>query len=362
MPLGRWLGHGEYMKTWFGLILPVAASLAVSGCNEAKPKAKAIVAEIVPVQVITLQASNLVRTINAVGTIRYRQETPLGFTTAGKVATVRFDAGDYVKRGALLAALDTTDVGADLSVAEAERFRAESEFSRIKSLYADGWVTKARYEASEAAVKEAAARVSKAGFAKGTSQLYAPSSGVVITRNVQPGQIVAAGSPALILGEADEGFVFRVPIIDRDAATLRVGMAAEIALESLGGNPISAAITAIDGRANDATGAFNVQFRIAARPQIRSGQIGTVKINLPPANDGSVQIPASALFGIRTGEGLVYIVNADNIVETRNVVIGKVTDGFVMVTGGINPGDVIVAAGAEKLRNGVKVKPVTGGK
>jgi multidrug efflux pump subunit AcrA (membrane-fusion protein) len=76
----------------------------------------------------------MLQTISAVGTVRYRRETPLGFTTPGKVATVRFEEGDYVKRGALLAALDTTSVGADLSVAEAERGRAQAEFERIKQL------------------------------------------------------------------------------------------------------------------------------------------------------------------------------------------------------------------------------------
>ncbi len=315
--------------------------------------------EIHPVQVVTVQQENLQRTINAVGTVRYRRETPLGFTTPGKVATVRFEEGDFVKRGALLAALDTTSVGADVSVATAERDRARSEFERLRSLYADGWVTKARYEAAEATVKAADARVRQAGFASGTAQLYAPSSGVVLTRNVQPGQIIAAGTPALILGEGDEGFVFRVPIIDRDASKLRVGMAADIAIESLGGAPITATISEIDGRANEATGAFTVQFRLANRPQLRSGQIGTATIKLPAADSGStLQIPASALFGVRTGEGLVYVVDAKSRVETRNVAIERVTDEFVIVSGGLKPGDIIVTSGLEKLRTGLKVRAI----
>jgi RND family efflux transporter MFP subunit len=331
----------------------------LAACGEDKAVTKTAADEIHPVQVVTVQQENLQRTINAVGTVRYRRETPLGFTTPGKVATVRFEEGDFVKRGALLAALDTTSVGADVSVATAERDRARSEFERLRSLYADGWVTKARYEAAEATVKAADARVRQAGFASGTAQLYAPSSGVVLTRNVQPGQIIAAGTPALILGEGDEGFVFRVPIIDRDASKLRVGMAADIAIESLGGAPITATISEIDGRANEATGAFTVQFRLANRPQLRSGQIGTATIKLPAADSGStLQIPASALFGVRTGEGLVYVVDAKSRVETRNVAIERVTDEFVIVSGGLKPGDIIVTSGLEKLRTGSKVRAI----
>jgi RND family efflux transporter MFP subunit len=330
----------------------------VASCGESKVATKTAADEIHPVQVMTVQQENMLRILSAVGTVRYRRETPLGFTTPGKVATVRFEEGDFVKRGALLAALDTTSVGADVSVASAERDRARAELERIRSLYADGWVTKARFEATDAAVKVADARVRQAGFASGTAQLYAPSSGVVLTRNVQPGQVIAAGTPALILGEGDEGFVFRVPIIDRDASKLRVGMAADINIESLEGAPITATISEIDGRANEATGAFTVQFRLANRPRLRSGQIGTASIKLPASESGALQIPASALFGVRTGEGLVYIVGDKERVETRNVSIERVTDGFVIVTGGIKPGDVIVTSGGEKLRTGSRVRTV----
>ncbi len=337
-------------------LLPFALA---AGCGGNGNATKTAADEIFPVEVMAVQRDSLRRTLNAVGTVRYRRETPLGFTTSGKVASVRFNEGDFVKRGALLAALDTTSVGADLSAASAERDRARAELERIRSLYADGWVTKARFEAADATYKSSEARVRQAGFASGTAQLYAPSSGVVLTRNVEPGQVVSVGTPALILGEGDEGFVFRVPIVDRDAALLRVGMAADISIESLGGAPITATISEIEGRANEATGAFTVQFRLANRPRLRSGQIGTASIDLPAANNGSLQIPASALFGVRTDEGLVYVVGDKNRVETRNVAIERVTDGFVIVTGGIKPGDRIVTSGTEKLRAGSRVRPVT---
>lgn len=327
------------------------------GCEQGAKDKPALSEEIFPVQVMPVQPSNMLQTINAVGTVRYRRETPLGFTTSGKVATVRFEEGDYVKRGALLAALDTTNVGADLNVAEAERSRAQAEFERIKQLYAEGWITKARFEAAEAAAKAANARVAQAGFARGTAQLYAPSSGVVLTRNVQPGQVVAAGTPALILGEADDGFVFRAPVIDRNAVKLRIGMPAAISLPALGSAPVTATISEIDGRANQATGAFTIQFSLPTSSQLKSGQIGTANIKLPAADDGALQIPASAIFGIRANEGLVYIVDAKTErVETRNVAIERITDGFVIITGGLKQGDLLVTSGAEKLRTGAKVR------
>ena len=346
-------------KVVMAAMLPL---LALAACNEKRQEtAKPAAQETVPVKVITVQLSSLRRTINAVGTVRHRRETPLGFTTAGKVASVRYDVGDFVKRGALIAALDSTNVGADLNVARAEQHRADADFSRIAALFKDGWVTKARYETAEATAKAAAARVSQARFASGTSRLYAPSSGVILSRSVQSDQIVSPGTTVVVLGQDNEGFVFRVPVVDSDASKLRVGMPALIKIGSSSKDPIQATISEIDGRANEATGAFTIQFRLSGGG-IRSGQIGSAAIELPAAEDGSLQIPASALFGVRTGEGLVYVVDPKtNRVKTRNVSIGRLTDGFVIVTGGIGPGDMIVVSGSEKLRNGTKVRPVRDG-
>ena len=341
------------------MILALTAStLSLSACgassNEKAPPAE----EVFPVQTITVQTGNMVRVLNVVGTVRYRRETPLGFTTAGKVATVRYNEGDFVKRGALLAALDATNVGADLSVAEAERARAQSEFARIAELYKEGWVTKARYEAAETAAKAGTARVSQARFATGTSQLYAPSSGTILARNVEPGQVVGAGMAAVILGQADQGYVFRVPVVDRDASQLRAGMAADISFDAIAGGPITATISEIEGQANAATGAFTVVFRLPANAKLRAGQIGTASIQLPAANDGAMQIPASALFGVRAGEGLVYALDAKTSrVETRNVMIERVMDDFIIISSGLKPGDTIIVSGGEKLRTGAKVRP-----
>jgi RND family efflux transporter MFP subunit len=333
-------------------------ALLLAACGQSNKAKPAFSEEIYPVQVVAVQPNSALRTISAVGTIRYRRETPLGFTTSGKVASVRFEVGDYIKRGALLAALDTTTVVADVNVADAERERAAAEFARIKQLYAEGWVTKSRYEAAEAAAKASTARVSQARFASSTAQLYAPSSGVVLTRNAEPGQIMAAGTPALILGQADQGFVFKAPVIDKDAAKLRVGMTAEIRLESLGDAPITARISEIEGRANQATGTFSVLFQLPAQAQLKSGQIGTANIKMPAAEDGSLQIPASALFGVRTGEGLVFVVNDKNEVEARNVIVERLTDDNVIISGGVVPGERIVTSGGEKLRAGKKVRIV----
>jgi RND family efflux transporter MFP subunit len=354
---------GLYLKQMVSIALGLAC-FSIASCDRQSKTANVKAAqteELFPVQVMTVQPSSFQRTLNAVGTVRYRRETPLGFTTSGKLAQVNFEEGQYVKRGQLLASLDTTPVVADLDVSDAERVRAQAEFERMRALYAQGWVTKGRYEAAEAAVKIANARVRQSGFTSRTARLYAPSGGTVLSRFVQSGQVVSAGSPALILGQDNEGFIFRAPVIDKDASKLRKGMLATIIIESLGQTPINASISEIDGRANESTGAFTVQLSVSGKSGLRSGQIGSVQIKMPAAQDGTMQIPASALVGRRAGEALVFIVDpSGKKVETRSVVTSGLIDDFALVTGGIIPGDIVVVSGAERLRAGSKIRIIPG--
>ena len=263
---------------------------------------------------------------------------------------------------ALLAALDNSTVAADLSAARAERDRAEAEFGRIRKLFEDGWVTKARLEQSEAAARAARARIESTEFASRTSQIRAPGSGIILARNIDAGQIVAAGMTALVLGETGKGFVLRVPMTDSEASRVRVGMPAKVRLSAVSDTPIDAVVSEKDGRADERTGTFEVSFLLPASDRLRSGQLGTVEIEVSRGSSATFAIPANAIFGVRTGEGLVFVVDDKNRVRQRNVEIGKLTDKNLEILTGLAEGEIIVTSGVEKLRDGDLIKPIRAAK
>jgi RND family efflux transporter MFP subunit len=330
----------------------------LAGCSPAEPEAKAKSDDPVSAAVTVVQPASENETITAAGTVRLRRETALGFTTAGKVASIRYEEGDRVKRGAMLAALDTSTVSANLDAARAERDRAEAEHARMQKLFADGWVTKSRLEQSEAAVRAARSGVESAGFASRTSQIHAPSNGIILMRNIDAGQIVTAGTTALVLGEVDKGFVLRVPMTDSEAARIRVGMPAQVRISAISDSPIAAVVSEKDGRADERTGAFEVSFRLPASDGLRSGQLGTVEVAVSRKSATSFAIPANAIFGVRAGEGLVFVVDDKNRVKQRNVTIGSLNDQYLEILTGLSEGEVIVTRGVEKLRDGALIKPV----
>ncbi len=334
----------------------------LTGCSVSEPEEKRKSTDAIPAAVTTVQPASENEIINAAGTVRLRRETSLGFTTAGKVASVRFEEGDRVKRGAVLAALDNSTVAADLSAARAERDLAEAEYGRVKKLFKDGWVTKARLDQSEAAARAARARIQSTEFASRTAYIRAPGNGIILTRNIDAGQIVAAGTTVLVLGEIDKGFVLRVPMSDSDAARVRVGKPAKVLVSAVSDAPIDAVVSEKDGRADERTGTFEVSFLLPGSDRLRSGQLGKVEVEVSRDSSATFTIPANAIFGVRAGEGLVFVVNPENRVTQRNVSIGKLTDKNLEILAGLKEGETIVTRGVEKLRDGDLIKPIRAAK
>lgn len=336
-------------------------ALALAACSaEGDTPAPVASDKVYPVTIAVVQPAATSATIAAAGTVRYRYETPLGFTTAGKIASIRFQEGDRVMPGALIAALDATQVGASLESARAEQQRAQSELARFQQLFEKGWVTRAQVERAEATARAASAQVSTAGFASGTSRILAPSGGIILARTAEPGQVVAAGTQIVVLGETSGGMVLRAPMIDSDIARLAPGMPAMVRLSALGDGVIEGVISEIDARANPSSGAFEVTIALPANPALRSGQIGTAEFRVAAGpGDTGLAVPASAVFNVRADEGFVYLLDAKGSkVRARAVQIGKVDDRQLIITGGVKAGDRIVASGLGLLTDGARVKPL----
>lgn len=336
-------------------------ALALAACSaEGDTPAPVASDKVYPVTIAVVQPAATSATITAAGTVRYRYETPLGFTTAGKIASIRFQEGDRVMPGALIAALDATQVGASLESARAEQQRAQSELARFQQLFEKGWVTRAQVERAEATARAASAQVSTAGFASGTSRILAPSGGIILARTAEPGQVVAAGTQIVVLGETSGGMVLRAPMIDSDITRLAPGMPAMVRLSALGDGLIEGVISEIDARANPSSGAFEVTIALPANPALRSGQIGTAEFRVAAGPDDSgLAVPASAVFNVRADEGFVYLLDAKGSkVRARAVQIGKVDDRQLIITGGVKAGDRIVASGLGLLTDGARVKPL----
>ena len=297
--------------------------------------------------------------IVAAGTAALRKEIPLGFTSAGRIARILVQEGDFVRRGQVLAVLDTTSVGASLEAAAAERVRARAELERFRTLYAQGWLTKGRLESAEAAARSADANVAARRFTLETARVVSPANGIVLARTAEPSQIIDAGSPVVTLGDAGSGFVLRALLADRDAVRLRAGIAAEVTFEALPGAVLSGRVIEVGGRSDRGSGAFTVEIALPADVRLRSGLVGTARIAAPPVGGSTLMvIPPTALFAVRADEGFVYVVGNDRKVRARKVSLGPLGPADSEVLSGLATGETIVTSSLDRLREGLAIDPV----
>jgi len=297
-------------------------------------------------------------TITATGTVAWRRETSLGFTSAGRIATVAVNEGDIVSPGQLLAALDSTTVAAGVSAARAERDRAAAEYARSAKLLEQGWVTRPRVDTARATLAAAEANVRSTGFQSRNAAIVAPGSGVVLARLTDAGQVVAAGTPVLIVGEASGGRVLRLPLADRDAARLRVGAPATVRLAAVDGE-MTGSVIEIGGRADRATGTFIVEIGLPNDPRLRAGQIGSVSIIASGSGTPSLMVPPAAIFAPRAGQAFVFVADpSGKRVKLRRVSIGETTDSVIRVTGGLQRGEWVATSRLDRLADGMAIVPL----
>lgn len=332
----------------------ILTMLALAACSRtaAPPPAEEAVAVVLATAVPASGSAG----IGITGTVRLKRETQLGFSTAGRIAAIEVLEGQRVGAGQLLARLDPTGLDAGLASARAEAVRTEAERKRMATLIAQGWVTRGRMDDAEAAAAAARARVTQTGFDARLGRITAPTAGIVLRRAAEPGQIVAAGTPVLTLGELASGHVLRLPVSDADLAGIRIGQRAAVTLPALSPAPISAVVTEIAARGDDRTGTFQVELRLPVVPGLRSGLIGSATLAGKAMPGAPVAVPASAVFAARADQGFVYVYRpGSGTVTARLVDLGPLGDDAITVVRGLQPGEQVARTGVDRLREGARV-------
>lgn len=349
----------------------LALALALSACNEARtaPQAERPRADRpVLVAPVKFEAGQSERTF--VGVIRPRIETDLGFRVGGKVARRLVQAGETVRQGQPLAELDVADLTIQREQAEAEvraaasaASQAAAEEKRLGDLRTRGWTPDASYDRQKAALDEALGRrdralraLSLAENALSYASLNATSDGVVTAALVEPGQVVAAGQPAIRLAhDGEREALVAIP----EAAVERAHAArARVVLWSDEGRSHEAVLRELSPVADPATRTYAARFTLkGADPAPKLGM--TASVILTEAGQGRVaRLPLSALFNQGDGASLWVVDKASGAVARRPVTVAGHDGRDVLVSSGVAEGDLVVALGVHKLDPGAPVRIV----
>lgn len=296
--------------------------------------------------------------IRGSGLVAYKREVNLSFKIGGVVQGFAVDIGDLVTAGQTLATLDTGEIDAQWREAEAGVEKAQRDVARLSPLVGNGFASQARLDDARTALQMALASRDTVAFNRGLAVIKAPADGVILSREVEGGQIVPAGLAVLTLGDIGSGRVVKVGLADRDVVKIRLGDAASVRLPGVEG-PASARVTRIAPKGDARTGAFMVELALDDTSlQVPSGLVADVAIRPQSAAESKVvMIPASAILEGFGAEGSVFVIDLKtSTVTRRRVVFGPLSGENVMIRSGLEPGEQVVSAGAGYLREGDRVQ------
>lgn len=321
------------------------------------------------VSVITPGRTSVTGTITASGTIAARREMPVGIAgEGGQVERVLVDAGDWVRAGQVLAVVDRSvqveqiaGQAANIEVQRANARIAQANLDRALKLVERGFISKADVDrlvatrdAAVAQVRVAAAALGQLKASNARLNIVAPAAGLVLTRGVEPGQIVSAGSGVLFRIAKDGEFEMQARLAENDLARLTVGQSADVMPVGMS-QPFTGQIwqlsPTIDTQTREGVARIALAYNAALRPGgFASAQIRSDTVSAP-------LLPESAILSDPKG-AFVYVVGGNNKVERRAVKTGDVTAQGIVVIEGLSGSERVVMRAGGFLNPGDPVQPV----
>lgn len=321
------------------------------------------------ITVIVPGKREVVRTINATGTVAARREIPVGVVgEGGRVTQVYVDAGDWVKAGQVMARIDrsvqTQQVArleASVASARADRDLAQANLDRAAQLVERGFISKADIDrltatrdSSAAQLKVAQAQLAEARARNNFLDIVAPKGGLVLERDIEVGQTVSPGSGILFRLAQNGEMELQAQLSESDLANLSVGVSTEVT--PVGTTKVlQGQIWQLSPMIDMDTRQGIAKIALGYDPALRPGGFASSRIT--SGTSQAVVLPESALQNDTEGS-YVYIIDKDNKVVRRDVVIGDISAAGLSITSGLDGTEQVVLRAGGFLNPGQTAKPV----
>jgi RND family efflux transporter MFP subunit len=298
------------------------------------------------------------------GTIEAWRSAVLAPAAQGRITDVRVRIGDPVEKGDLLLKIEdaayrqgVTQAAAGLRLAEAQARQAQAELNRLKELKRSQNVADAQIEQAQVAaeITEAQEAQAKAGLEAARqrlsdTRLVAPFDGVIIARNVSPGEMAGgeARLPPIMVADLSKLRVVAA-ISELDVGTVAAGQTAQVRVDAFPEKSFEAVVERVNAALDPITRSVQVEAVLSASPGLKHGMSCTLVVDRPAVQ--SPAVPRSALVGRTNGHARVWVLDG-NVVRGRSVIYRTSREDSVPVLSGLQVGETVVSAGHERLREG----------
>jgi len=305
------------------------------------------------------------------GEVRARHEADLGFRIGGKIVERRFNLGDHVRQGQLLARLDPEDqqLSASAATSQVEAARAQfnlsrADYERARALFAQHFISqsgldsrRSQWQSAQAQLDQAQARQRASFNQVAYTQLKADRDGVVTAAPAEAGQVVAAGQQIVRLADPAQREVL-IWLPESRAGSVKVGQNALVQIWGHKDRTYAGKVRELAASADPVTRTYAVRVAVEDADQVfRLG--ATAMVGLATlASPGQLRVPLSAVVRDGAGQPRLWVVEKGGVVVSRALTDVTYQDDTAIVRGGVRFGDQVVAVGAHMLRAGMHVRVI----
>ena len=379
------------MKKSLYILLILFVALTFSSCQQKDEESSGAMSDVVEdtaVQTYTVKTQSFTRVRAYVGNVSASKSVKVIPLASERILKYPWENGDFVKEGEVIAEIrnEVSKKGVDalnaqLRSIDAQLKAAERESARVKSMYESNIVSRQNYDQAmdgvttlKATREQISANIQQSRMGLDYAKVVAPISGVVSQKNSEVGDIASSAMPLCVLLDLTTLKV-TINVNEEDTSYLQLGQDVRLRFDAYPGEVIIAKITRIlpyvntTSRTNTIEAEFeNVKNEVTGQYKFKPGMYTRAEISLKTTTDAIVVPPIALILEPEllakqvTGETLrrVYVMKSDGTVESRVVKVGEQNGDIVQVYEGLNAGDKLIVRGQHSLRDGDKVREITG--
>ena len=342
------------MKRFISIIsLATLVTLCLTNCSKNKTTEKQ--EKIIPVKVMSIGFSDHLFGQNYVGTVEESSAVSLSFSSMGTVERVLVSEGERVRKGQLLAVLNSSSAQNAYDVAKSTLYQAKDAYDRLKPLHEKGSLTDIKWIEVESGLEKAKAMEAIAKKNVEDCRMYAPMNGIVAKRSVEEGVSVMPGLSVFKLVSIDEVNI-NVSVSENEIGNVKTGQPAAITVPALGNREYSGTVDKKGVEANQISRTYAIKIKVSnPKLELMPGMVCKVFMqNEADDNSRKIVVPNKSIQISPDNKKFVWIADG-NTAKRRFITVGLLSDYGVIVESGLSEGDRLIVEGHTKISEGMKI-------
>lgn len=344
-------------------LIVLALSLALlAGCGRGTPGASEAVAAPgkpkqeetrVPVEAALARRETVTASFQGTASLEADAQAQVVTKTAGVILKINVEEGDVVRKGDVLAVLDSDRQRLNLQQIRATLNKLENDFRRQSELFERKLIGQDLFDRARFDLEQQKAAYASAELELSYTQILAPISGVVSRRLVKLGNLIQLNQPLFEIDNYDPLLaVLAVP--EREMQRIAAGQAVQMLIDARPGEVFVGKVLRVSPSVDAGSGTFRVTAAFRD-PKLRPGMFGRLNVVYETRDDALV-IPREALLG-EGADAAVFVVE-DDVARRVPVTLGHIGNGRAEILAGLTDEARVVTLGQAAVRDGVKVQVI----